>query len=137
MTPRKLSFALVIVVSIVAALLAACGGGGDNSTSARTGALTDPRNVPTATTWPQPPDVIILDPNAITPLSGGGGTDNGNGTGATPEPGTCGKTYTIVSGDNLSDIAGKCGVSLQNLLDANPGIEPTTLRIGQVINIPQ
>lgn len=134
MTPRKLPLALAITLIALAALLAACGGGSSNNTSAGTGALTDPRNVPTATAWPQPPTVIMLDPNAITPLSGGVGQTSGPT--ATPGPGSCGKTYTIASGDNFSDIATKCGISLQSLLDANPGVEPTALHIGQVINIP-
>lgn len=45
-------------------------------------------------------------------------------------------TYTIQSGDTLGKVASAKGVSLQELLDANPGIQPTRLSIGQTINIP-
>ena len=45
-------------------------------------------------------------------------------------------TYTIVPGDTFAKIAGKLGVGLQALLDANPGVDPRRLRIGQTINVP-
>jgi LysM repeat protein len=45
-------------------------------------------------------------------------------------------TYSIQSGDTLGRIAGKKGVDLQALLDANPNADPRRLSIGQVINIP-
>lgn len=45
-------------------------------------------------------------------------------------------TYTIVTGDTFARIAGKLGVGLQALLDANPGVDPRRLSIGQVINVP-
>ncbi len=45
-------------------------------------------------------------------------------------------TYQIQSGDTLGKVASAKGVSLQDLLDANPGIQPTRLSIGQTINIP-
>ncbi|MFU8848306.1 MAG: LysM peptidoglycan-binding domain-containing protein [Opitutales bacterium] len=46
------------------------------------------------------------------------------------------RTYAIVSGDNFVKVANKLGVELQALLDANPGVDPRRLRIGQEINIP-
>ena len=45
-------------------------------------------------------------------------------------------TYRIQSGDTLGRVASAKGISLQDLLDANPGIEPTRLSIGQTINVP-
>lgn len=45
-------------------------------------------------------------------------------------------TYTIEAGDTLNKVAGKLGIGLQTLLDANPGVDPRRLRIGQVINVP-
>lgn len=45
------------------------------------------------------------------------------------------RTYKIESGDTLSTIAEKEGISLDALEQANPGINPTTLQIGQVINL--
>jgi LysM repeat protein len=44
--------------------------------------------------------------------------------------------YTIVKGDILDSIAKKFHVSLKALTDANPGIQPTKLKIGQQIHIP-
>ena len=46
-------------------------------------------------------------------------------------------TYTIKAGDNLSKIAKRNGVSLSQLLKANPKISnPNKIRVGQVINLP-
>jgi murein DD-endopeptidase MepM/ murein hydrolase activator NlpD len=46
-------------------------------------------------------------------------------------------TYTIKAGDNLSKIAKRNGVSLAQLLKANPQISnPNKIRVGQVINLP-
>ncbi len=47
-----------------------------------------------------------------------------------------GKTYTIQKGDTLWAIAKKLGISLQDLIKANPGINPDILYPGQVINLP-
>ncbi|CAI8262262.1 MAG: Uncharacterised protein [Opitutia bacterium UBA7350] len=44
--------------------------------------------------------------------------------------------YVIQSGDTFSGIATKSGVKLKLLLDANPGVDPRRLRIGQTIIIP-
>jgi LysM repeat protein len=47
-----------------------------------------------------------------------------------------GQTYTIQSGDTYYGIGQRFGVSMQAIKDANPGVEPTRLQVGQVINIP-
>jgi LysM repeat protein len=44
--------------------------------------------------------------------------------------------YTIVKGDILEKIARNFHVSVKAMIDANPGIEPTKLKIGQKIHIP-
>jgi LysM repeat protein len=49
---------------------------------------------------------------------------------------TAGGSYTIESGDNFAKIAEQSGVSLQALLDANPGVDPRRLQIGQSIVLP-
>lgn len=128
----------LLLLAFATAAAAACGGGGGRP-SGTTGALTDPEQVPTASPWKQPPEVIILDPNNLTPISGGApAPEEGSAAGeATPEPGTCGKTYTIQAGDSFSLIAEKCGLRLQDIIDANPGVDPAALSIGQVINLPQ
>src|SRR4051794_593201 len=45
-------------------------------------------------------------------------------------------TYTVASGDTLNAIAAAEGVSTQQLEDANPGVVPTDLQVGQVLNLP-
>ena len=45
-------------------------------------------------------------------------------------------TYTVVSGDTLDAIAATEGISTQALEDANPGVVPTDLQVGQVLNMP-
>jgi LysM repeat protein len=44
--------------------------------------------------------------------------------------------YTIGKGDNFSALAKKFHVSLKAMTDANPGVEPTKLKVGQKIHIP-
>ncbi len=135
MTPQQLSlvlFALVVVALL--AMVAACGGGGGDNSNFQGGQLTDPRTVPTATPWDEPPEIFIIDPNAITPISGGGPTPGPTGQGG--EPGVCGPTYTIASGDTFSLIAERCNLSTQAIKDANPGVDPLTLHPGDVINLP-
>lgn len=45
-------------------------------------------------------------------------------------------TYTIQSGDTFASIAKEHGLSTQALIDANPGLDPRSLRIGEVIELP-
>jgi spore coat assembly protein SafA len=55
-----------------------------------------------------------------------------------PEPEPGGRTYTVQRGDTLNNIARRFGVSLANLLRANPQItDPDRIFPGQVINIPR
>ena len=53
-------------------------------------------------------------------------------TAATP----AGQTYTVQSGDNLSKIAQRFGVSLNALMDANNIRDPNVIRLGQVLTVP-
>jgi len=138
MTSRQTTFIIgaallggVLFVILVVVLVAG-GGGGESDSEAEIGQLTNPQDVPTAPPWDQPPEVIILDPNAITPIGVGE---------PTPVPtegaaGVCGPKYTIASGDTFSSVAEKCGSSTQAIRDANPGVDPLTIHPGDVINIP-
>src|SRR5687767_259454 len=56
----------------------------------------------------------------------------GSPTAATP----AGQTYTVQSGDNLSRIAQRFGVSLDDLMDANNISDANVIRLGQVLIIP-
>jgi hypothetical protein len=157
MTPRRLALISLPIAALLAAV-AACGGDDDGgSSNGGTGRLTDPENVATATPWPSAPSPIILDPDNLTPISGGegiGGNGDGDGDGngdgdgdgdgngdgdgePSPVPGVCGgDTYTIEQDDTIFGIAEKCGLDPQDILDANPGIDPAGLNIGDVINLP-
>ena len=45
-------------------------------------------------------------------------------------------TYTIKSGDTFARLSGLFGVTVQAIEEANPGVDPRRLRIGQKIFIP-
>jgi murein DD-endopeptidase MepM/ murein hydrolase activator NlpD len=45
-------------------------------------------------------------------------------------------TYTVAQGDTLSGIAQRNGVTVEALLAANPGIQPTALSVGTKLVIP-
>lgn len=64
----------------------------------------------------QTPDILVV---AETPLP-------------TPTP----FTYTVQQGDTISSIALKFGVSMDDLVAANPELSPNAMSIGAVINIP-
>lgn len=44
--------------------------------------------------------------------------------------------HTIQSGDTFARLATRYGVSLQAIIQANPGVDPGRLQIGQKVNIP-
>ena len=44
--------------------------------------------------------------------------------------------YTIRRGETLSVIAGRCGISLSELLSMNPYLNPAYYLAGQVIIVP-
>jgi LysM repeat protein len=54
----------------------------------------------------------------------------------TPAPSPTPNLYSIATGDTLSTVAQRFGISLDALLVANPGIQPAQLSVGQVITIP-
>jgi LysM repeat protein len=57
-------------------------------------------------------------------------------SGETPLPSATPSSYTIRSGDTLSQIAERLGVSVDSLLSANPGLDPVALRVGGSLLIP-
>lgn len=44
--------------------------------------------------------------------------------------------YVVVKGDTLGKIAKRNGISLKALEDANPGVTPTKLKVGQKLQVP-
>lgn len=71
---------------------------------------------PVATNVPPPAPVLIPQPVA-------------------PEV-AAGADYVVVKGDTLGKIAKKNGVTLKALKDANPGVIPTKLKVGQKLTLP-
>lgn len=51
-----------------------------------------------------------------------------------PEPATT--EYVVVRGDTLGKIAKRNGVTLKTLEEANPGVVPTRLKVGEKLSIP-
>ncbi len=131
--------ALLLPLALAASLVLAAACGGDDGGQRPPGRLTDPRSVPTARPWTEPPEPIILGPDILTPISHDDGTqenDGGTGDGGAAT-GECGDTYTVQAGDVPFTIAEKCGVDLNELLELNGIDDPTTLRVGQELKIPQ
>ncbi len=115
------------LLALAALLVAACGDRLAPGASGPAGEvrLTDPRQVPTATPWTTPPPVIYLEgtPSADRGTPGAGGP--------------CGDEYVVQPGDVPVQIAQRCGVTLEDLLAANPGLDPTRLRPGDRLKIPR
>jgi LysM repeat protein len=55
----------------------------------------------------------------------------------TKTPSTRAKSYTVQSGDTLSAISAKTGVSLPLLEQLNPGVNPGALQAGQKLRLRQ
>jgi LysM repeat protein len=51
-------------------------------------------------------------------------------------PEVAGTEYVVVKGDSFAKIAKKFDVSVKAIQAANPGIEPTKLKVGQKLSIP-
>ena len=85
----------------------------------------------------QTPSAVVLTPFASsTPktlyLSG----PEGLVTAEAPLPSPTPFMYTVQTGDTMSSIALKFGVSIDDLQAANPEISPNAMSVGQVLNIP-
>lgn len=57
-------------------------------------------------------------------------------SGASSAPAAVAGQYTVKGGDTGSKIARNAGISLNALLNANPGVNWNRLSVGQVLNIP-
>ncbi len=55
-----------------------------------------------------------------------------------PSPVPCpdGTLYTIVAGDTLYNLSRRFGVTVDEILEANPGLDPNNLQVGRMICIP-
>lgn len=80
---------------------------------------------------------------ANTAQTGAPGTSTPANTGTAPmTPGATTTTpaaageYTVAKGDTFATIAKKSGVTTKALMEANPGVEPTRLKVNQKIHVP-
>ncbi len=60
----------------------------------------------------------------------------GNGAGVDPSPAPASATYIVRPDDTLWDIAANYGLSIADLLAANPGVDPRRLAVGQQLKVP-
>ncbi len=103
-----------IVLAVLA--LSACGPNSDGPRPTQTPVLQFYATV-TSSPTPANPAGLLVETQPVLP---------------TPTP----FNYKIVAGDTLSTIAEKFGVSLDDLMAANPGVIPSALRLGQDLHIP-
>ncbi|MFN7139155.1 MAG: LysM peptidoglycan-binding domain-containing protein, partial [Limisphaerales bacterium] len=93
-----------------------------------------PAPAPTGTLPPQtftsqPPAVAVPQPTPNVPA------DPGASTTYAPQAGS-GTVHVVAKGETLSTIAPKYSVSVRAIEEANPGLNPNRLQIGQKLNIP-
>ena len=102
--------------------------------------LTSPLLLLTACTPQQTlptPSAVVLTPFATsTPKTLHPSGPEGLVTAETPLPSPTPFMYTVQTGDTMSSIALKFGVSIDDLQAANPEISPNAMSVGQVLNIP-
>jgi LysM repeat protein len=105
------------------------------------GKAPEPNNEQTELQPTNPPPSIVEQTNPAPPPTTSFTSLPPTGVGTTPPPGiepAPGRPteYKVASGDVPVTIAKKFNISVQALLDANPGLEPTKLKIGQPLHIP-
>ena len=103
--------ATLTVIAALAIVAGACGGGSSDDQSI------DLDAVPTATLPAELPEPVIIGGGAVLP---GGGA-----------------TYTIQSGDTFSSIATQFDTTVEQLIAANPGVDPRGLVAGDTIRLPE
>jgi LysM repeat protein len=112
-------------IGLMALLMQGCGQSKEPATPTETTSSNPPPAFVEATNPPvttSTPPVVVTAPAPVetsVPTAGGGVTE-----------------YAIAKGDSFSTIAKKFHVSVKAITDANPGVEPTKLQIGQKIHIP-
>ncbi len=96
---------------------------GGTDTNATATAFVTPTNAP-------PPETNVVTPQPPPPAT------NVESVLPPTQPAAGPTEYKIAKGDTLSSVAKKFHVSLKALMEANPGIDPTKLQIGQAIHVP-
>lgn len=135
---KRLSFALLALISCAGLALAACGGGGGDDGAGSGGRVTDPAKVASSTPirGGQPQKYEIHQDGSIS-VSGGATVSATISGGTTPAGG--GGTYVVVSGDTCGAIAAAKGITVDQLIAANRAkinADCTNLHTGDELKIP-
>ena len=120
MSPRSLSrwlAPLALLASLLAVLLIISATTGDEETQSGSGPTTEERE------------------EARGETGAGGGSGTGTGTQARTSTGSQRRTYTVRPGDTLALIAERTGVSVEELQELNPEIDPNSLTVGEKIRL--
>jgi LysM repeat protein len=67
--------------------------------------------------------------------SGGGETSTGEGRTGTTATNERPRTYRVQAGDSFATIAEETGLSVEELQELNPDVDPQSLRVGQSIRL--
>jgi LysM repeat protein len=78
----------------------------------------------------QPVGATTTPANTTTPI-----TPTANPSASTTTPAAAGE-YTVAKGDTFATIAKKSSVNTKALMEANPGVEATKLKVGQKLHVP-
>lgn len=108
--------ALLAAVVAVALVVSSATGGEDDGGSAASGTTTTKTGRTTTTKS-----------EATSDGSGGGGTSTGSGSQR--------KSYTVKAGDTLGSIAGDAGITIEELQELNPEVDPQSLTVGQRLRL--
>src|ERR1043165_1842826 len=137
----RIAFFSIVAVHVVllgALLLQGC-----KRTATETASIPEPTN--TLPAWTEPANVVPVSPSTPTPEMVVTSApppiapqplvtrDAEPSVATTGGPGT---VHTVVKGDAYYVLAKKYHVSSKAIAEANPGVDPTKLKIGQKINIP-
>lgn len=98
-------------------------------------ATAEPTTAPEPTTTPEPASTPTPEPATPepTPVATPEPTPTPEPT-ASPAPAA---EYEVVAGDTLLEIAASFDVTLDSILELNPGLDPNSLQIGQIIQVPR
>ena len=131
----KIAVFLVLAIhgiGLMALLMQGCKKEPDAGTNAATAAA-DATNNP-APTFVEPTNAPAADTNIATAATNTAPTPPPVET--APPTAAPASDYVIVKGDTFSTVAKKFHVSTKALMEANPSVEPTKLKIGQTVHIP-
>ena len=116
----------------IAVVLIKTGLSGSSDTPSTVGALPTSSST-TSTTLPTTTKLVLTTPGATPSTSTSASTTSATTTAGTTVAGA--QYYLVQSGDTLGSVAQKYSTTVDQLLTLNPGIDPTTLRIGQRIRV--